>query len=119
MQIEIPLFRSCTAPRDDVAAQAQRLQQLRQGKNNRIGGVSVRPLNAWPTHHPFSGEAQHRTRQRAGPMTMVVERTFSWLNQFRRLRVRYEKRADIHEAFLSLGCALICWYFLRVDWVAS
>jgi transposase len=30
----------------------------------------------------------------------VVERTFAWLNQFRRLRVRYEKRADIHEAFL-------------------
>jgi transposase len=43
----------------------------------------------------------------------VVERTFAWLNQFRRLRVRYDKRADIHEAFLSLGCALICWQFLR------
>jgi hypothetical protein len=27
------------------------------------------------------------------------ERTFAWLNQFRRLRVRYDKRADIHEAF--------------------
>ena len=36
-----------------------------------------------------------------------VERTLSWLNQFRRLRVRYDKRADIQEAFLSLGCALI------------
>ncbi|SPF46615.1 hypothetical protein SBA1_670021 [Candidatus Sulfotelmatobacter kueseliae] len=30
------------------------------------------------------------------------------------MRVRYEKRADIHEAFLSLGCALICWHMLRV-----
>jgi hypothetical protein len=28
----------------------------------------------------------------------------------------YEKRPDIHAAFLSLGCALICWHFLRVDW---
>ena len=44
-----------------------------------------------------------------------IERTFAWLNQFRRLRVRYEKRADIHEAFLTLGCALICWHFLRAD----
>ena len=52
-------------------------------------------------------------------MAMVVERTFAWLNQFRRLRVRYEKRADIHEAFLSLGCTLICWRFLRVDWVGE
>jgi hypothetical protein len=23
-----------------------------------------------------------------------------------------EKRADIHEAFLALGCILICWKFL-------
>jgi transposase len=54
-----------------------------------------------------------------GRWRWVPERTFAWLNQFRRLRVRYEKRADIHEAFLSLGCALICWRFLRVDWVAE
>ena len=54
-----------------------------------------------------------------GRWRWVVERIFAWLNQFRRLRVRYEKRADIHEAFLSLGCALICWSFLRADWVAS
>jgi transposase len=50
---------------------------------------------------------------------LLVEGTFAWLNQFRRLRVRYEKRADIHEAFLSLGCALICWRFLRIDWRQS
>jgi len=34
-----------------------------------------------------------------------VERLFAWLNQFRRLRVRYDKRADIREAFFSLGRA--------------
>ena len=38
----------------------------------------------------------------------VVERTISWFHQFRRLRVRYERRADIPEAFLSLAGALIC-----------
>jgi transposase len=47
-----------------------------------------------------------------GRWRWVVERTFAWLNQFRRLRVRYEKRTDIHEAFLALGCTLICWRFL-------
>jgi transposase len=41
----------------------------------------------------------------------VVERTFAWLNQFRRLR--YERRADIHEAFLALACALLCWNVLQ------
>ena len=50
---------------------------------------------------------------------VVVERTFAWLNQFRRLRVRYDKRADIHKAFLSLGCALICWRSLRKIWMTG
>jgi transposase len=39
----------------------------------------------------------------------VVERTLSWLNRFRRLQVRYERRTDIHQAFLTFGRALICW----------
>jgi transposase len=54
-----------------------------------------------------------------GRWRWVVERTFAWLNQFRRLRVRYDKRADIHEAFLSLSCALICWQFLRKGWLTG
>lgn len=43
----------------------------------------------------------------------VVERTNSWLHQFRRLRVRYERRAEIHQAFLTLGCIRICYRFLK------
>lgn len=46
--------------------------------------------------------------QRLGRHRWVVERTLAWLNCFRRLTVRHERRADIHHAFLSLGCALIC-----------
>jgi transposase len=33
----------------------------------------------------------------------VVERTLGWLHRFRRLRIRYERHADIHQAFLSLA----------------
>ena len=36
----------------------------------------------------------------------VVERTLAWLHRFRRLALRYERRADVHEAFLTLGCTL-------------
>ena len=54
-----------------------------------------------------------------GQFRWVVERTFGWLSQFRRLRVRYDKRADIHEAFLFLGCALICWQSLRKNWLTG
>jgi hypothetical protein len=35
---------------------------------------------------------------------------------WRRRRVRYDKRADIHEAVLSPGCPLICWQSLRRTW---
>jgi transposase len=48
-----------------------------------------------------------------GVYRWVVERTHSWLHQFRRLRVRFERRADIHEGFLMLGCALVCWRALQ------
>jgi len=37
----------------------------------------------------------------------VVERTFAWLHGFRRLRIRYERLAELHEAFMRLGCAVI------------
>ena len=50
--------------------------------------------------------------ERLGRHRWVVERTLSWFNRFRRLRIRYERRDDIHLAFLQLGCALICMYFL-------
>ena len=43
-----------------------------------------------------------------GTARWVVERTFAWLHQFKRLLVRYERRADMHEAMLALGCCLIC-----------
>ncbi|GAB1690879.1 hypothetical protein KRM28CT15_26820 [Krasilnikovia sp. M28-CT-15] len=43
-----------------------------------------------------------------GKPRWVVERTFSWLHNFHRLRTRYERRADIHQAMLSIACSLIC-----------
>jgi transposase len=41
------------------------------------------------------------------PRRWVVERTHSWLNRFRKLLVRFEKKATSHEALLELACALI------------
>lgn len=43
-----------------------------------------------------------------GTTRWVVERSLSWLHQFRRLRIRWERRPDIHEALLTLACILIC-----------
>jgi transposase len=48
-----------------------------------------------------------------GVFRWVVERTLAWLRRFRRLAVRYERHDRVHHAFLTLGCALICWNYLK------
>jgi transposase len=47
-----------------------------------------------------------------GATRWVIERTLSWLHQNRRLRVRYERLPEIHEAFPSIAFAMLCWNFL-------
>ena len=56
------------------------------------------------------GIARHgvEPRDRLGRHRYVVERSLAWLTGYRRLQVRYERRADILLAFTQLACALIC-----------
>lgn len=63
--------------------------------------------------HPFIAKRRTAHGSGLGKHRWVVERTFAWLHQFRRLRVRFERRPEIHEAFLRFGCALITWRFLK------
>ncbi|GLL02191.1 hypothetical protein GCM10017581_039330 [Dactylosporangium matsuzakiense] len=44
---------------------------------------------------------------RLGVYRRVVERTIAWYHGMKRLRVRWERRDDIHEAFLSLATCII------------
>jgi transposase len=48
-----------------------------------------------------------------GRARWVVERTFAWLHHFKRLLVRFDRRAEIHEAFLAIGCCLVCFRRLQ------
>jgi transposase len=48
-----------------------------------------------------------------GRVRWVVERTFAWLHYFKRLLVRYDRRHEIHEAFLALACCLVCFRRLQ------
>lgn len=48
-----------------------------------------------------------------GTTRWVVERSIAWLHNFRRLRIRFERLAIIHEAFLKIACCIICWRKLR------
>ncbi|MFB7333760.1 transposase [Streptomyces adustus] len=48
-----------------------------------------------------------------GKLRYVVEQTFALLHRFKRLAVRWERRTELHDAFVSLACGLICWRRLR------
>jgi len=47
-----------------------------------------------------------------GVYRWVSERTLSWFHGFRRLRTRFERRSDIHQAFMTLAESLICFRML-------
>ncbi|MEU9706863.1 IS5/IS1182 family transposase, partial [Streptomyces sp. NPDC047981] len=48
-----------------------------------------------------------------GKLRYVVEPTFALLHQFKRLAVRRERHTELHDAFVSLACSLICWRRLK------
>ncbi len=50
-----------------------------------------------------------------GKVRWVVERAFAWLHQFKRLRIRYERRADLHQGLLELACSIICLRRIRTS----
>jgi transposase len=55
-------------------------------------------------------------RQRGlGKLRWFIERTLSWLHQFRRLRIRWDRSPSIHQAFLSLAAGVICYR----HWIGS
>jgi hypothetical protein len=57
------------------------------------------------------GEEAQTLKREAGfrARRWVVERTQSWLNRFRRILVRWEKRAHTYLAMRHLACGLITW----------
>ncbi|MFE2244890.1 IS5 family transposase [Streptomyces virginiae] len=68
-------------------------------------------LRARKIRHRIARRNQHNSG--LGTKRWVVEQTIALLHWFRRLRIRWEIRDDIHEAFLKLACSLICWRRLR------
>jgi len=60
-------------------------------------------------HIRSRGEEAQALKREAGQRARrwVVERTHSWLNRFRRILVRWEKKAENYIAFLHFACALI------------
>ncbi len=63
-------------------------------------GPGITPVIARRGTEHGSGLGMHR---------WMVEQSIALLHWFRRLWIRWEIRDDIHESFLSLAFAIICW----------
>ena len=50
--------------------------------------------------------------EKLGKHRWVVERTHGWFAGFGKLRIRFERRLDIHLALLKLAAAIICSRFV-------
>lgn len=48
-----------------------------------------------------------------GIFRWVSERTLGWLHNFRRLRIRFDRTAEIHHAFLKIAESIICFRTLQ------
>ncbi|CAA9547207.1 MAG: Mobile element protein [uncultured Thermomicrobiales bacterium] len=85
-------------------------RRKRPGKLHADKGYDYPKCRAAPRERHSTPRIARRGIERSdrlGRPRWVVERTLAWLNRFRRLTIRYERRADLHHAFLLLACSRI------------
>jgi hypothetical protein len=73
------------------------------GHEGALRWLGIRPRLARPGAAHGSGPGRQR---------YVVGQTIAAIHQNRRLKVRYERRADIHQGFLTLAGVKVGWYRL-------
>lgn len=106
--IRVPGRRGCTKtrPRQLVADRGYDSRAFRRALRRR----GIRPCI--PTRH-YPGRKRPRGRpvgayQREYAQRWIVERTFAWLGNFRRLLVRHERFLGVYHGFMLLAFVLIC-----------
>jgi transposase len=77
----------------------------------RLSSLPLRPPQCGVI--PRIARREIESSERLGRHRWVVERTLAWFARFRRLTTRYERRADIFEAFHHLAAGLICLRFVE------
>lgn len=63
----------------------------------------------YTTHIRPRGQEREEIKAGKKARRWVVERTHSWLNRYRRLLIRWEKKAQNYLAMLHFACAIITW----------
>jgi transposase len=68
----------------------------------------VRVLLRWLGITPILGKRNREHGSGLGKFRWFIERTIAWLHAFGRLRRRLDRLTEMQEAFLRLGCSLVC-----------
>lgn len=74
--------------------------------------LSMRTITPYIPKRRHKGEQEeppyNKTMQSFYATRWIVERTNAWLQNYRRVTVRWDRNADTYEAFIELACILIC-----------
>jgi transposase len=106
LKAALPLVANIPAVAGKPGARKQKPDALMADKA--FDDAALRGLLRWlgiEPQIPKRGDDEHGL----GKLRWFIERTLSWLHQFRRLRIRWDRKPEIHQAFLSLGAAVICY----------
>lgn len=76
-------------------------------KKANIDGLTTRGINPKISRRHRPGQGRQR-RDPQGRHRSPVERTHSWIKNFRRLDTRWEVRDDLHQGFYKLALTTIC-----------
>jgi transposase len=97
----VPAIRSRRGPR-----------RRRPGRLHADKGYDYPHLRAWLRSRRITPRIARRgveTSEKFGRHRWVIERSIAWLTGFRRLALRYERRARLFTAFLTLAATLTCY----------
>ena len=76
------------------------------------GADEVAEMAGYIAHIPAKENAKEKKKRKGGrrkARRWVVEATHSWINRFRRLLIRWEKKLCNYKALLHFAFAIICW----------
>lgn len=75
----------------------------------------TRSLLRWLGIEPHVARRNEPHGSGLGKIRWVVERTISWMKGLRRMRVRYDRLADVQQAWTSLAASVICYRLLQEE----
>ena len=108
------IFERCMDALPAVAGLQDRARK-RPAKLHADKGYDYRRCRAYLRRRGIASRIARRgveSSERLGKHRWVVERTHGWFAGFGKLRIRFERRLDIHEALLKLAAAIICARFV-------